>query len=95
MLHRSVFDVFLRKVHSDQRWRVRTSGVFLNPRKVKKTTSEMSKTIVVIKRYTDFLYILGDLCSSIRNCHVNCNPRDLKIDPGKFTNNKVTHMVSC
>ena len=66
---------------------------FWNPRKVKKTVPEMSKTIVAIKRYTDFLYILGDLCSSARNGHVTCNPRDLKIDLGKFTNNKVPHMV--
>ena len=90
---RPVFDVFLQKVHSDQRWRVRKSGVFWNPQKVKKTAPEMSKTIVIIKRYTDFLYILGDLCSSARNCHVTCNPLDLKIDPGKFTNNKVPDMV--
>ena len=65
----------------------------LEPPKVKKTVPEMSKIIVVIKRYTDFLYIQGDLCSSARNCHVTCNPRDLKIDPGKFTNNKVPHMM--
>ena len=66
---------------------------FLDPRKVKQTASEMSKTTVVLKRYTDFLYIQGDLCSSARNCHVTYNPRDLKIDPGKFTNNKVPNMV--
>ena len=34
---------------------------FWNPKKVKKTAPGMSKTIVIIKRYTDFLYILGDL----------------------------------
>ena len=66
---------------------------FWNPRKVKKTAPERSKTILVIKCYTDFLYILGDLCSSARNCHVTCNPPDLKIDPSKFTKNKVPHMV--
>ena len=43
---------------------------FWNPRKVKKTAPEMAKTIVAIKRYIDFLYILGDLCSPARNCHV-------------------------
>ena len=66
---------------------------FLESRKVKKAAPEISKTILVIKRYTDFLYILGDLCLSARNCHVTCNPRDLKIDPGKFTNNKVPEMM--
>ena len=44
------------------------------------TAPEMSITIVVIERYSDFLYILGDQCSSARNCHVTCNPRDLKIE---------------
>ena len=43
---------------------------FLNPRKVKKTATEMSKTIVAIKRNTGSLYILGDLCSSARSRHV-------------------------
>ena len=52
---------------SGQRWRVRKSDIFLNPRKVKKTAPEMSKTIVAIKRYNDSLYILGDLCSSARS----------------------------
>ena len=78
---------FLPAMASPNIWR------FLKPRKVKKTALEMSKIIVVIKRYTDFLYILGDLCLSARNCHVTCNPRDLKIDPGKFTNNKVPQMM--
>ena len=60
---------------------------------MKKTAPEMSKITVVIKRYADFLDILGDLCSSARNCHVTCNPRDLKIDPGKFSNNKVPKVM--
>ena len=44
--------------------------LFWNPQKVKNTAPEMSKTIAAIKRYTDFLYIVGDPCSSVRDCHV-------------------------
>ena len=62
--------IVLRKVHSGQRSRVRKSYFFFNPRKVKKTAPEMSKTIVTLKRYNDSLYILGELCSSARSRHV-------------------------